>query len=82
MEDLGRRGSDISPQDIYYRLGQLEGKLDAFLTRLASHEAEVESLEERVQSLEKTKHTAFGYAAGIGAVVSVVFTYLLSTLPF
>lgn len=73
-------GSDISPQDIYYRLGQLEGKLDAFLTRLASHEEEVETLERRVQSLEKTKYTAIGYAAGIGAVVSVLLTYLISTL--
>lgn len=72
---------NISPQDIYYRLGQLEGKLDAFLTRMSSHEANVDALEERVQNLEKTKHMAFGYAAAIGAVVSIVITYAIQTLP-
>lgn len=67
---------EISTQDIYYRLGQLEGKIDAFLTRLSSHEGEVAELEKRVQSLEKTKHTASGYAAAVGAVAGVIVAFL------
>lgn len=67
---------EISTQDIYYRLGQLEGKIDAFLTRLSSHEGEVAELEKRVQSLEKAKHTASGYAAAVGAVAGVIVAFL------
>jgi hypothetical protein len=63
---------EVSTQDIYYRLGQLEGKIDAFLTRLSAHEGEVGKLEERVQTLEKAKHVASGYAAAVGAVAGIV----------
>jgi len=63
---------EVSTQDIYYRLGQLEGKIDACLTRLSAHECEVGKLEERVQNLEKAKHVASGYAAAVGAIVGVV----------
>lgn len=69
-------GNDISPQDIYYRLGQLEGKIDAFLTRLGSHEEEVVQLEERVRHLEKTKYLAMGYAAAIAGIISILVKYL------
>lgn len=69
-------GSDISPQDIYYRLGQLEGKIDAFLTRLGSHEEEVTVLEERVRTLEKRQYMALGYATAIGAVIHFVMKYM------
>jgi hypothetical protein len=67
---------EISTQDIYYRLGQLEGKIDAFLTRLSAHESEVGKLEERVQLLERAKHTASGYAAAVGAIAGVIVAYL------
>jgi hypothetical protein len=70
-------GNDISPQDIYYRLGQLEGKIDAFLTRLSAHEEEVGVLEERIQQLEKTKHMMIGYAAAISAFVALAVKYLM-----
>lgn len=68
----------VSPQDIYYRLGQLEGKIDAFLTRLSSHEDEVVNLEHRIQELEKTKHMMIGYAAAISAVVALVVKFAIN----
>jgi hypothetical protein len=67
---------EISTQDIYYRLGQLEGKIDAFLTRLSAHEGDVGKLEERVQMLERAKHTASGYAAAVGAIAGVIVAFL------
>lgn len=70
---------NVSPQDIYYRLGQLEGKIDAFLTRLSSHEDEVMNLEGRIQELEKTKHMALGYAAAVGAIAALIVKYVTIT---
>jgi hypothetical protein len=66
----------VSPQDIYYRLGQLEGKIDAFLTRLSTHENEVSGLEARIQELEKTKHMMIGYAAAISAITALIIKFV------
>lgn len=71
---------EVSTQDIYYRLGQLEGKIDAFLTRLAAHEGEVGELEKRVLALEKSKHVASGYAAAVGAVSGVLIAIAMKVI--
>ncbi len=71
---------EISTQDIYYRLGQLEGKIDAFLTRLATHENELNIMDERVRLLEKAKNTAAGYAAAVGAIVALLASLLVKAI--
>ena len=62
----------MEDNQLYLMLGRLEGKVDAFLSKMETHEASVSNLEARVAKLEETKTQATGFVSGARAVWMVV----------
>jgi hypothetical protein len=65
---------------LFLALGRLEGKVDSILALSAKMEAELESQELRIRSLENNKHFALGLAACIGAAVSAATAWVVRAL--
>jgi hypothetical protein len=58
-------------ENILLILGRLEGKVDALVTAVGTHEEHVEKLEARIRSLENSRAWLLGAATIISAAVSV-----------
>jgi hypothetical protein len=63
----------VTLNDVYLRIGQMEGKLDATLAALTKHINDDEKVEERVAKLEKNKAWLLGAGATLSAIVSAAY---------
>jgi|1048.fasta_scaffold00477_2 hypothetical protein len=63
--------------ELMLALGRLEGKMDALIQMQRIQEEQLKFHEERIRSLEHYKSFAMGIAALVGAVSSLIFSFLL-----
>lgn len=58
-------------RQLFLAIGRLEGKVDSLLTLSQKLEAEVSDMDQRLRTLEHSRHFLMGISAVIGAVASV-----------
>lgn len=82
--------NSVTHNEIFLRIGQLEGKTDQVLDTLKSLGGKVDGvaesladshnkLDERIGALERSKAWLLGAAAAIGAIFSLAVNYILNT---
>ena len=62
--------------EIVARLAGLDAKLDALTDLLKRHDAHLVGHDDRLRSLEKQMHLAFGWAGAVGFCVSLVWSWI------
>ena len=63
--------------ELFLTLGRLEGKVDALIQMQRMQEDQIKNHEERLRDLEHVRSFSMGFAAMIGAAVSIGFNYLV-----
>jgi hypothetical protein len=58
--------------DILSRLGRIEGKLDAFIKQMETHDVRTTDIEVRTRRVENRQHWYSGAGAVLGAVLGAV----------
>lgn len=62
--------------EIVARLAGLDAKLDALTDLIKRHDAHLVGHDDRLRSLEKQMHLAFGWAGAVGFCVSLVWSWI------
>jgi len=63
--------------ELFLAIGRLEGKVDSLLSMQHRQSEELKDHDTRLRSLEHSRGYMLGWAAAIGACVSVVSTYII-----
>jgi hypothetical protein len=63
--------------ELFLAIGRLEGKVDSLLVMQQRTQEELKDHDIRLRSLEHSRGYMLGWAAAIGAGVSVVSTYII-----
>lgn len=63
--------------DLLLAIGRLEGKLDSILATMRIHHEELESLDDRIRSLEHGRSYVLGIACALSLLVTLVFDTLI-----
>jgi hypothetical protein len=58
--------------DILSRLGRIEGKVDAFIKQMETHDVRTTDIEARTRKVENRQHWYSGAGAILGAVLGAV----------
>ena len=68
----------VSHVDIYHKLGSLEGKLDALITRTTEYRNDLQTAFNRISTIENRLAWVMGGAAVISIVVPVLMNFVFS----
>jgi hypothetical protein len=63
--------------ELFLAIGRLEGKVDSILAQQSRQSDELKSHDSRIRSLEHSRGYMLGWAAAIGAGMSLVSTYII-----
>jgi hypothetical protein len=63
--------------ELFLAIGRLEGKVDSILAQQSRQNDELKSHDSRIRSLEHSRGHMLGWAAAIGAGMSLVSTYII-----
>jgi hypothetical protein len=63
--------------ELFLAIGRLEGKVDSLLVMQQNQSDQLKDHDHRLRSLEHSRGYMLGWAAAIGAGVSVVSTYII-----
>jgi hypothetical protein len=66
--------------ELFLAIGRLEGKVDSLLVMQQRTQEELKDHDIRLRSLEHSRGYMLGWAAAIGATVSVVSTYIIRAI--
>lgn len=58
--------------DLHRSVGRIEGKLDTFISQMATHDVRTTDLEVRTRKVENRQHWYSGVAAAIGLVAGAL----------
>jgi hypothetical protein len=61
----------VSHEDIYHRLGSLEGKLDAAITKMTDFKRDLDTCYGRIRTLEAHLNKAVGIAIVLSIIIPV-----------
>jgi hypothetical protein len=62
--------------ELFLAIGRLEGKVDSILAQQSRQNEELKSHDNRIRALEHSKSFTMGWAAAIGAAVSIAANYI------
>jgi len=62
--------------ELFLAIGRLEGKVDSLLAMQGHQQEELKEHDNRIRVLEHAKGQIMGYAAAIGAGMSMIVNYL------
>ena len=62
--------------ELFLAIGRLEGKVDSLLSMQGHQQDQIKAHDGRIRVLENARHHFMGYAAAVGAGVSILFNYL------
>jgi hypothetical protein len=62
--------------ELFLAIGRLEGKVDSLLSMQGHQQEEIKAHDNRIRVLEHAKGQIMGYAAAIGAGMSLIVNYL------
>jgi len=62
--------------ELFLAIGRLEGKVDSLLAMQGHQQDQIKAHDGRIRVLENARHHFMGYAAAIGAGVSILVNYL------
>jgi hypothetical protein len=62
--------------ELFLAIGRLEGKVDSILAQQSRQNDELKAHDNRIRALEHSKSFTMGWAAAIGAAVSIAANYL------
>lgn len=62
--------------ELFLAIGRLEGKVDSLLAQHARQSEELKEHDSRIRALEHSKSFTMGWAAAIGAAVSIAANYI------
>jgi hypothetical protein len=62
--------------DLLLAIGRLEGKVDSILSAMSVHQDQIESLDDRVRSLEGGRSYVLGAACVLSFLVALIFDAL------
>lgn len=68
--------SSTHHDELFLAIGRLEGKVDSILAQQSRQNDELKSHDNRIRALEHSKSFTMGWAAAIGAAVSIAANYL------
>lgn len=68
--------SSVSHVEIYHKLGTLEGKLDALITRTTEYRIDLQNAFDRLAILEKRLAWVMGAAVVVSALVPILINLL------
>lgn len=63
--------------DLFFAIGRLEGKMDAMISMQHFHQDQIKEHDNRLRSLEHARGYILGWAAAIGASISIVFNLFI-----
>jgi hypothetical protein len=66
--------------ELFLAIGRLEGKVDSILAQQSRQNDELKSHDSRIRSLEHSRGHMLGWAAAIGAGMSIVSTYIIRAI--
>ena len=66
--------------ELFLAIGRLEGKVDSILAQQSRQNDELKSHDSRIRSLEHSRGHMLGWAAAIGAGMSIVSTYVIRAI--
>ena len=62
--------------ELFLAIGRLEGKVDSLLSMQGHQQDQIKSHDGRIRVLENARHHFMGYAAAVGAGVSILVNYI------
>ena len=68
--------TSLHHDELFLAIGRLEGKVDSLLAQHARQSEELKEHDNRIRALEHSKSFTMGWAAAIGAAVSIAANYL------
>lgn len=63
--------------ELFLAIGRLEGKVDSLLVMQHNQSEQIKEHDHRLRSLEQSRGYMLGWAAAIGAGMSLVSTYII-----
>jgi hypothetical protein len=67
-------------EELFLAIGRLEGKVDSLLAMQGQQQDQIKAHDGRIRLLENARHHLMGYAAAIGAGVSILVNYLAKSI--
>ena len=66
--------------ELFLAIGRLEGKVDSLLVMQHNQSEQIKEHDHRLRSLEQSRGYMLGWAAAIGAGMSIVSTYIIRAI--
>lgn len=67
--------SDLN--EVSYKLGQIDGKLDRVIQKLTEHDEKFNEGDDRISKLERGRAWVMGVGAAISSIFAVLWSFLL-----